>query len=40
MQRGLVGLDPVDDALIEVGGADSPDPAGKWMLWLSCTLER
>ena len=26
---GLVGLDPVDDALVEVGRAQAPDPAGE-----------
>ena len=27
--RRLVGLDPVDDALVQVGGAQAPDPAGE-----------
>ena len=29
VERGLLGLDAVDDPLVEVGGAQAPDPAGE-----------
>ena len=40
IQRGVVGRRAVDDALIQVGGAQSPSLAAEMMLWVSCTLER
>ena len=33
-------LDPVDDALVEIGRAQPQIRQAKWMLWLSCTFER
>ena len=40
VQSDFVGHGAVDHALIQIGGAQSPDLAGNMMLWLSWTLER
>ena len=40
VQRHFVGHGAVHHALVQIGGAQSPDRQANMMLWLSCTLER